>query len=297
MTHKRILVALGPGSGSDPAFERALALARRSGAELYLLQAVPADQPLSYRAVERRRRAAKLRTRAEAAGVPAQTAEQRGDAAEIIVLHADARPVDLIVMTSERRSGWARLRQRSVAERVLRRTKRPTLIVRSDDTAGASTFENVLAAVDLSPASNAVIETAVQLSGDDLRRLTVVHAVDNLETAGAVLSRARWMVPEYRAYVLDAARRELETAVPPVIGTDVKPHLRVAPGRAAATIETEAAEINADLIVVGRSKRFMHLGSTAVRILRHTDRALLVVPPHATAQAVTPDQSVNHRAA
>jgi nucleotide-binding universal stress UspA family protein len=44
--------------------------------------------------------------------------------------------------------------------------------------------------------------------------------------------------------------------------------------------------VNADLIVMGRTKRFMHLGSTAVRVLRNTDRALLVIPPTAASQAV-----------
>ena len=40
MNHKRILVALSLTDGPDPAFERALALAKASGAELYLLHAV-----------------------------------------------------------------------------------------------------------------------------------------------------------------------------------------------------------------------------------------------------------------
>ena len=135
--HKRILVALSLSDGRDAPFERALALAKTSGAELYLLHAVPASLPFSYNGAERLQRSTELRERAEAAGVTALTVEQHGDPAEIIVLHADARAVDLIVMGTERRTGWAKLRERSVAKRVLRRTKRPTLVVHSDDT-GAS---------------------------------------------------------------------------------------------------------------------------------------------------------------
>jgi hypothetical protein len=41
----------------------------------------------------------------------------------------------------------------------------------------------------------------------------------------------------------------------------------------------------------------MHLGSTAVRILRNTDRALLVIPPMAAAQAVDAKQAMHKRAA
>jgi nucleotide-binding universal stress UspA family protein len=88
-------------------------------------------------------------------------------------------------------------------------------------------------------------------------------------------------VPEYRGYVLDAARERLADVMPPSAGADVS--LQVAAGPAAETIGTYAAD--ADLIVMGRSRRFMHLGSTAVRMLRTTDRALLIVPPEAAQAA------------
>jgi nucleotide-binding universal stress UspA family protein len=229
--------------------------------------------------------------------VSVQTVEQHGDPAEIIVLHADARPVDLIVMGTERRTGWARLRQRSVAEQVLRRTKRPTLVVRSDDTGAGSVFENVFVAADLSPASTALIDTALQFSEGDARQVTVIHAVDTIEPRGAFRHRARWMVPEYRGYVLDEAHRQLEALMPPRAGTNVKSQLRVAAGPAAETISAHAADVDADLIVMGRSPRFLNLGSTAVRILRNTDRALLIVPPTASAQTTDAEQSNHKRAA
>jgi nucleotide-binding universal stress UspA family protein len=297
MKHNRILVALSLTHGRDQAFERALALAKASEAELYLLHAVPAHQPFSFGAAERLQRAAELRKRAEAAGVSTQTVEQHGDPAEIIVLHADARPVDFIVMGTERRTGWARFRQPSVAERVLRRTKRPTLVVPSDDTADASAFENVLVAVDLSPASRALTDTAMHLLGDGVRQLTAIHAVDSLEPAGALRNRVRWLVPEYRGYLLGEARRQLKAVMPQHVGNDIKPRLRIAAGAAAETIGAHAADVNADLIVMGRSKRFMHLGSTAVRILRNTDRALLVIPPTAGVQSVDTERSAYKRAA
>ena len=297
MNLKRILVALDPTDGPDPAFERALALAKVSGAELYLLHAVPANRRFSFRAAERLQRSMELRERAEAAGVKVRMAEQHGDPAEIIVLHADARPVDLIVMGTERRTGWARFRRPSVAERVLRRTKRPTLVVAFDDTGDGSAFENVLVAVDLSPASGPLIDTAAQLLPGDARELTVIHAVDSIEAAGAVRNPARWKVPEYRGYVLDGARRQLKAVMPVSVGANVKPQIRVAAGSVAETIVAHAADINADLIVMGRSPRFMDLGSAAVRVLRSTRRALLVVPPTAAAQTIDAGQLVHKRAA
>jgi nucleotide-binding universal stress UspA family protein len=297
MKHNRILVALSLTDGRDAAFERALALANTSGAELYLLHAIPASHSFSFRAEERLQRAAELQKRAEAAGVNAKTVEQHGDPAEIIVLHADARPVDLIVMGTERRTGWARFRQKSVAERVLRRTTRPTLVVPSDDAADASAFGNVLVAVDLSPSSRALVDTAMHLVGSGVRQLTAVHAVDSVEATDAVRVRARWLVPEYRGYVLGEARRRLKAVMPESIGTGVTPGLRVTTGAAAEAIRAHAADADADLIVLGRTKRFMDLGSTAVRVLRNTDRALLVVPPTAAVQTINTEPSLYKRAA
>ena len=296
MTHKRILVALSLADGRDPAFERALALAQTSGAELYLLHAVPAVHPFSSGATQRLQRAAKLRARAAAAGVTAQTIEQHGDPAEIILLHADARAVDLVVMGTERRTGWARLRERSVAERVLRRTTRPTLVVAADDTGEGAVVRKVLVAVDLSPASATVVDTARQLLGSEARQVTVLHAVDSIEAATAVHSYARWMVPEYRSYMLGDARRRLESLLPPSVATDVTLQARATAGPPAEVIAAHAADLDADVIVLGRSKRFLHLGSTALRLLRTTNRALLVVPPAAIVQTIAAP-SVHPRAA
>jgi nucleotide-binding universal stress UspA family protein len=237
MNHMRILVPVSHAGGHDAAFERALALARTTGAELYLIHAVPADVPFSFRGAERLARWAGLRDRAAAAGVTVETAEQHGDPARVIVLHADSRAVDLIVMTTERRTGWDRIRQPSVAERVIRRTTRPTLVLRQDGRDPVA-FRNVLVAVDPSPASRTIVDTATRLSGRNTGKLTVVH------------------VP-------------------------------VAAGPAVETILAHAAAVEADLIVVGMSRRFMRVGATALRLLRHTDHPVLVVPPTASNAALT----------
>jgi nucleotide-binding universal stress UspA family protein len=102
MMNKRILVAADLTNGRDAAFERGLAIARTSGAELYILHAVPANQQFSVGATERLERTSELRDRAERTGVAVQVVEQHGEPAEIIELHANARGVDLIVMGAER---------------------------------------------------------------------------------------------------------------------------------------------------------------------------------------------------
>jgi nucleotide-binding universal stress UspA family protein len=85
------------------------------------------------------------------------------------------------------------------------------------------------------------------------------------------------VVPEYRTHLLDDARRNLAalvSAVPAGVGA----RLDVSTGSAAHAILERAADVNADLVVVGRSRGFKVLGSTAQRVLRRNDRALLVIP-------------------
>jgi nucleotide-binding universal stress UspA family protein len=61
--------------------------------------------------------------------VKVRVEQQHGDPARVIVLHANARKADIVILGSNRRRGWRRLREGSVAERVLRRAAWPVLIV------------------------------------------------------------------------------------------------------------------------------------------------------------------------
>lgn len=273
--HKRILVPVTLAAAPDIGFDRALALARTSGAELYLLHAVPLDQRYGFRAELRATRFRDLRERAVVAGVPVQVVEQQGDAADVIVLHADTRPIDLIVMTSARRTTWARIRQPSVTENVVRRTIRPTLVVRPGE---STEFSHVLVGVDRSPESAQLVGSVAALPGSDVRQLTVVHAVEQIEAADAVRSPGRWKVAEYRGHVIHEARRDLRVMMQGV-ETGATVSLRVAGGSADEVIGAHAAAVNPDLIVIGRSKRLLQFATTASRILRSTDHSLLVIPP------------------
>src|SRR3954468_12941451 len=128
-TLARILCAIDLERASDRAFERALSLAVVSGAKSFLLHATPATIPFWRRASEGLRYLTELRKRAEAEGVKVRVDEQHGDPARVVVLHANARKMDLVVLGSNRRRGWRRLREGSVSERVLRRAAWPVLVV------------------------------------------------------------------------------------------------------------------------------------------------------------------------
>ena len=128
-TMKKVLCAIDLTRASRKAFDRALGIARANGGRLYVLHAVPSQYPFSWHQTERLELLTALRERAERAGVPVRTVEQHGDPARTIVLHANARKADLVVLGSNRRRGWQRFREGSVGERVLRRAEWPVLVV------------------------------------------------------------------------------------------------------------------------------------------------------------------------
>ena len=136
-TIRTILCAIDLTKASRNAFDRALSIARVSGAKLYVLHAVPANYRFSRHAKERLELLTNLRERAEREGVPVRTVEQHGDPAAVIVLHANSVKADLVVLGSNRRRGWRRFREGSVGERVLRRASWAVLIVPWDAARGS----------------------------------------------------------------------------------------------------------------------------------------------------------------
>jgi nucleotide-binding universal stress UspA family protein len=135
-TIRKILCAIDLTRASRKAFDRALSIARVSKGRLYILHAIPANERFSSQASERLELLTTLRERAEREGVPVRVVEQHGDPARVIVLHANSRKADLVVLGSNRRRGWQRFREGSVGERVLRQAAWAVLVVPWDALSG-----------------------------------------------------------------------------------------------------------------------------------------------------------------
>ena len=149
----RILCAVDASRPAAAAFEQALAMSARRGAQLVLVHAVSNDRPYSWRAVERVSALAALRERAEAQNVPVRVRVQHGDVADVILLHAKAQAPDLIVLGSHEPVGLARFRFRSIADRVVKGAACPVLLIPAAHTRATPAFRTVLCAIDLSPRS------------------------------------------------------------------------------------------------------------------------------------------------
>jgi nucleotide-binding universal stress UspA family protein len=142
MNVKRILSATDFSEASKQALDVAVAVARKYGAEIYLVNVVapiphlPASSTYEfdvrkYEGLLHAEAEKLLAALAEAASGPRiHTIVSEGDAAEGILRAAEENQIDLIVIATAGRTGLGRALFGSVAEKVVRRAKCPVLTVR-----------------------------------------------------------------------------------------------------------------------------------------------------------------------
>jgi nucleotide-binding universal stress UspA family protein len=137
-----------------------------------------------------------------------------------------------------------------------------------------ATFQRILVATDLSPASEAAVEQAVQIAEETGASLDVLYVRES-NTAMAYAA-----APEsvYWAYVEDA-RRRLQQSVPGADGRKVR--FLVREGVADETILDTARDEKADLIVMGTHGRRgvgrLLLGSVAARVVAQATCPVLTI--------------------
>lgn len=286
MELSRILVAVDFSRPARTAFARALALSRDHNAELTVVQAVPLTESFNRRGRARMTHIAALRHAAEAEGVSLRVSVQHGDPAGVIVLQANARAFDLVVVGTHQRVGWGRVRAGSVAERVIQGVTSPVLIVPAVDNDGgtvtAPPFSRIVCATDFESASTAALDMAVPIAQKASGRLTLVHVINGVSSESTRRYTLRSRVPEYHRFLAEDAWRRLQKAIPPEARQSSSVHARVVTGTPSDEIVRIADEARADLIVLGVTSRGAIgrrlIGSTAARVMRRAGCAVLAVP-------------------
>lgn len=138
--YERLLVPTDGAAAIEPAVDHALNLAEVSGGTLHALHVVdtrdysslPEAELLSLQSEfehHGERALAAVADRAEARGVPVETAIDRGVPHETIVEYADRHEMDVVVMGTHCRRGLQRVLVGSVTEKVLRTSPVPVLAV------------------------------------------------------------------------------------------------------------------------------------------------------------------------
>ena len=272
----RILCAVDASRPAAAAFEQALDMSARRGAQLVLVHAVSKNRAYSWGAVERVAALAALRERAEDQHVPVRVRVQQGDIARVILLHARAQAPDLIVLGSHEPVGLARFRFGSIADRVVKGAACPVLLIPAATARVQPAFRKVLCAIDLSSRSPAVLADAARFAGDS-GPLTLVHVLrDSVPRQYAPVA-----VPEFsRAMARDARQRLYSLLDTQELDADVV--VTVSSHAVHEEILRVAGEIKADLIVMGATRRAglrrRFLGSTALRVSRRAPVPALILP-------------------
>jgi len=183
---KKILVPLDGSAFAETALASAVALARRDGAEFFLLTVVPPPVPSVYlegavgvaaamhdqaeaRAVEYLSETAE-RTSSELPGIEIHRQTVVGRVVESIDGVARDAGIDLIVMSSHGRGPFQRMWLGSVADGVMRHAPAPVLLVRPHDgadklTAPVGQYDTVMIPIDGSPVARDIIPCAVDVAG------------------------------------------------------------------------------------------------------------------------------------
>jgi nucleotide-binding universal stress UspA family protein len=279
----RVLTAVDFSAPARAAFDHAVALSRMHDAELMIVHAVPTERGFGWDGRERTALLNSLRQAAEAAGVRFRVSVQHGDPAGVILLHASARRADLIVLGSSKRSGFDRFRLGSVAERVAREAAQPVLVVPAAAKAADSPapFKNIVVAVDFGDGASEAVERALAMASG-ASRVTVVHVIRGVPFERSYRYPYHLMEPEYQRTLARVAWRRIATLIPPEAAASRRVHTRVVSGDPTTEIARVAAEVDADLILVGVTARGavgrLLKGSTAARVIRTAERPVLAIP-------------------
>ena len=300
---KHILCPVDFSEFSRHAFDRAVAVARSHGAEVTVLHVLPVTSavpalpygpegpgPFGFEAIDRDRTLAELprflqpehsadvRVRYEVIDSPSVHRE--------ILLQIPRQSADLVVMGSHGRSGFDHIVLGSVAEKTLRRTRVPVLIVPPHDSAvlpaGRDPFRRVLCAVDFSHDSARAMEYAASFARQAAGRLSVLHVVEPMPIGHDPMLGTGFDLAGYELRLEESGRAQLRTFAPDSTAAGCEVETMLTRGRAYKEILRIAAERQSDLIVVGVHGRNaldrLVFGSTTEQIIRRASCPVLAVP-------------------
>lgn len=227
-------------------------------------------------------------------GVTAGTRLFRGDPATAILEAAREEPVRMVIMGTHGRGGADRWGVGSVADQVMRRNSKPTLLVRLPYTSASQqaptrpvALRRLVVPLDGSPLAEAALPLATELAAATGAQLVLVRVEPWLTVGSAPYGT----VPEFTKMEDDAAAAATDylAGVRDRLPADLAVQTAVLRGRAATSLVDFALYEQADLTVMttqGRGGlRRLVLGSVADHVVRAGVPAVLVRPQADAAEA------------
>lgn len=297
---ERILVTLDGTPLAEQALVHAVSIARRTDAHVHLvtvrrlIPVTPLGAPLPAAEDVESNYLEGVAERVRAAGVSSVTPEvfTGGDIVEAVEGHRRKVDASITVMSTHGRGPVRRAWLGSVADRFVRTTAAPVLLVRPEgeepgevDLAADAGFGRVLVPLDGSAESEEALGPALEVCRLYETGCTLVRVVESLANVDAVwvanpfeptqeqLEAARGLAEAELGEVCDRLRSE---------GHGVERTALVASHVADGILEC-AADTGAGLIVMSTHGRSglprLTLGSVADKVIRAADRPVMVVPP------------------
>ncbi len=195
-----------------------------------------------------------------------------GNPADAIV--ETAKDFDLIVMTTHGRTGFSRLIMGSVAEKVIRFSPVPVLVV--EEASAVKPMNKILLTTDFSEYSNKAIPFARSIATATGAQLDIIHVV-SFEQFGSIpqiqsaTDTKKKQMQELVSERFDDMREQVKTEV---LSTQRSIHEKI-------TKYAHKGDYNLVIMAtIGRTGlEYLRLGSTASNVVRHVENAVLTVNP------------------
>lgn len=304
MQISNVLISIDFSPPSLEAIEFALPLLKRSGADLHLVHVFEPDyalaamtaMPLIIPELEVGRRVRRhLKNVAKKYSVDLRGENihaLRGRPFEEICRFARQAKVDLIVTSTRGHTGLKHLLLGSTAERVVRYSPCPVLVVRgvermkrgANGSRPASAFRKILVPIDFSKCSMQGLDYAKVLAKQFGSTLVLLHSV-HLEYYVASDEYARYDLPLLMQQTEKIAKEQMRDLVEKTNWNGVKVETALEIGHAGQQICDRAQDRQVDLIVTSThgttGLKHILVGSTAEFVVRNAHCPVLVVPSHA----------------
>lgn len=233
------------------------------------------------RGAERQKLESFQRSIEEQCEIETTTVFEERDPVDMILSTAHAEPTACIVMGTHGHRGIDRFLLGSVAERTLRRSPVPVLVVREDESEADRPIGSLLFATDFSEDAERAEKVARDWAGPLNAEIEVFHAIR--ETA---VLFAPYAVPgssDFEGEMHEAASLRMKSVLERLRAAGVGAKGKIVYGMASNEITKQAEATGADLIVMGARgystlQRFL-LGSVTERVLRQAHCSVLVVGP------------------
>lgn len=202
-----------------------------------------------------------------------------------ILDHAQAWNADLLVIGNHGFSGVTRLVLGSVAEKVLRLSKCPVMVVPhgADRPAppGDVEFDRILCAVDFSETSQQALAVALSMAAEAGAHVTLLNAIEMPPELRETPTSYDFSVDAVRARAEAAQLQRLQGLIPNEVSDYCTVEMSVVEGKASREILRMAAAQKSDLIVMGvQGRRALDIavfGSNAHDVVRHAACPVLIV--------------------